>query len=151
FSQTVKVDPAWLSRRDGTAGRLARAIAAEGRFGELPILADALEEAGCNSPELLTHLRGPVVHVAGCWALDLLLHEEAGGWPRRRGGRAPTRWTCSPSWTRGPASASCACSTAPAAGASGRGCTRSAETPWPSPRSTPTAWPTSASWRRCGR
>jgi hypothetical protein len=39
----------------------------------LTILADALEEAGCTDPVILTHLRGPGPHVRGCWALDLAL------------------------------------------------------------------------------
>jgi hypothetical protein len=36
-------------------------------------LADALEEAGCDSADLLGHLRGPGPHVRGCWAVDLIL------------------------------------------------------------------------------
>lgn len=49
----------------------------EGRdFGALPVLADALEEAGCDDGELLDHLRGPGTHVRGCWALDLALGRE---------------------------------------------------------------------------
>jgi hypothetical protein len=45
----------------------------ERAFDRLPILADALEEAGCAEADLLAHLRGPAPHVRGCWALDLLL------------------------------------------------------------------------------
>lgn len=41
-------------------------------FANLPILADALEEAGCVDDAMLTHLRGPDSHVRGCWAVDLL-------------------------------------------------------------------------------
>jgi hypothetical protein len=39
------------------------------------VLADALEEAGCDDADLLGHLRGPGPHAHGCWALDLLLGE----------------------------------------------------------------------------
>jgi hypothetical protein len=39
----------------------------------LAVLADALEDAGCTSVDLLGHLRGPGPHVRGCWAVDLLL------------------------------------------------------------------------------
>jgi hypothetical protein len=39
----------------------------------LAVLADALEEAGCDNADLPVHLRGPGPHVRGCWALDLLL------------------------------------------------------------------------------
>jgi hypothetical protein len=42
----------------------------------LTILADALEEAGCDDTDLLEHLRGPGPHVRGCFVLDLLLDQE---------------------------------------------------------------------------
>jgi hypothetical protein len=38
----------------------------------VPVLADALEEAGCTDRTLLEHCRGGL-HVRGCWAVDLLL------------------------------------------------------------------------------
>lgn len=55
---------------------IARSIHAERRWGDLPILADALEEAGCEDAGLLGHLRGPGPHARGCWALDLVLGKE---------------------------------------------------------------------------
>ena len=42
----------------------------------LAVLADALEETGCDQAELLAHLRGPGPHVRGCWAVDLLLGKQ---------------------------------------------------------------------------
>jgi hypothetical protein len=45
-------------------------------FAGLPVLADALEEAGCDDIELLAHLRGPTLHAKGCWPLDLILARE---------------------------------------------------------------------------
>jgi hypothetical protein len=45
-------------------------------LARLLVLADALEDAGCDQPDLLGHLRGPGAHVRGCWALDLLLGKE---------------------------------------------------------------------------
>jgi hypothetical protein len=42
-------------------------------FDRLPVLADALEEAGCTNADILDHLRGPGPHARGCWAVDLLL------------------------------------------------------------------------------
>jgi hypothetical protein len=39
----------------------------------LAVLADALEDSGCNDPALLGHLRGPGPHVRGCWALGHVL------------------------------------------------------------------------------
>jgi len=69
----VSLDPAWLHWRDRTVLRLATSIYATQDFSGLPMLADALEEAGCTDATLLTHCRGPVHHVRGCWALDLLM------------------------------------------------------------------------------
>ncbi|MBN9517067.1 hypothetical protein J0H58_00885 [bacterium] len=46
----------------------------EGRdFSPMPVLADALEEAGCTAPDVLEHCRGPNTHVRGCWVVDLVL------------------------------------------------------------------------------
>jgi hypothetical protein len=42
-------------------------------FSALPILADALQDAGCDNADILTHLRQTGEHVRGCWAVDLLL------------------------------------------------------------------------------
>src|SRR5262249_15499717 len=42
----------------------------------LSVLADALEDAGCSEPSILSHLRSPGPHVRGCWAVDLLLGRE---------------------------------------------------------------------------
>jgi hypothetical protein len=72
FSPTA-ADPAWLGWDGDTVPRLARAIYAESAFDRLPVLADALEEAGCADAEILGHLRGSGPHVRGCWAVDLLL------------------------------------------------------------------------------
>jgi hypothetical protein len=70
-------DPRW---RAPTARDLARAAYEERALpsGELDrarltVLADALEEAGCADPDILSHLRGPGPHVRGCWVVDLLL------------------------------------------------------------------------------
>ncbi len=64
------VDPAWLSWGGGVAGRIARSVYEENAFNQLPILADALEEAGCTDADLLAHLRSGDAHLRGCWALD---------------------------------------------------------------------------------
>src|SRR5262249_6953193 len=52
---------------------LARSIYERRAFSDLPILADALEEAGCAEHEILDHCRGPGIHVPGCWVVDLVL------------------------------------------------------------------------------
>ncbi len=56
--------------------KLAAAVYEERAFDRLPLLADALEDAGCTNAELLGHLRGPGPHARGCRALDLLLGKE---------------------------------------------------------------------------
>lgn len=66
----VVLDPSW--RTEAVAG-LAAGIHADRSFERLPVLADALEAAGCGDADLLAHCRGDVPHVRGCWALDLVL------------------------------------------------------------------------------
>lgn len=63
-------EPRWRSE---TVLALAAGIYAEGAFDRLPILADALEEAGCDNTDILAHCRGPGPHVRGCWVVDLIL------------------------------------------------------------------------------
>jgi hypothetical protein len=72
----ASLDPAWLTWRDGTVPGLAQSIYEERAFERLPILADALEDAGCAGPDLLSHCRQPGIHVRGCWVVDLLLGKE---------------------------------------------------------------------------
>jgi hypothetical protein len=69
----VEIDPVWLHWGDGTVPRLARAIQDEEAFDRLPILADALEDAGCDRRAILDHCRGPGPHHRGCWVLNRLL------------------------------------------------------------------------------
>jgi len=69
----VVLDPAWLT---STVTSLAEAIYTDRAFDRLPILADALEDAGCTNPDILSHCRGGGEHVRGCWALDLVLGKE---------------------------------------------------------------------------
>jgi hypothetical protein len=76
FHPTSALDPIWLTRSDGAAPRVARAIYNDRRFDRLPLLADALEDAGCTDAEPLGHLRSPGPHVRGCWAVDLVLGKE---------------------------------------------------------------------------
>src|SRR5262249_7533339 len=72
FRQT-EVDPGWLDTHSGLARKLAGGVYLDSAFDRLPILADALEDAGCTDDTLLSHLRQPECHYLGCWALDLLL------------------------------------------------------------------------------
>jgi hypothetical protein len=71
--QPVIFDPAW--RTPGVVA-VAEAIYRDRRFGDLPVLADALEEAGCTSADILNHGRQPGEHVRGCWLVDLALNKE---------------------------------------------------------------------------
>jgi hypothetical protein len=68
--QPFSFPPAW---RTPTATRLAGGIVLARDFALLPILADALEDAGCSEPGVLGHCRQPGQHVAGCWVLRGLL------------------------------------------------------------------------------
>jgi hypothetical protein len=72
----VIVEASWLAWNDGTAARLAQAIYEDWAFDRLPILADALEEAGCTDEDILTHCRKPGTHVRGCWVVDMILGKE---------------------------------------------------------------------------
>jgi hypothetical protein len=43
-------------------------------FSAMPILADALQDAGCDKEDILTHCRDTsLTHVRGCWVVDLVL------------------------------------------------------------------------------
>jgi hypothetical protein len=69
----VAVNPAWQS---STVVSLAQSIYDDRAFDRMPILADALEDAGCTSADVLDHCRGAGPHVRGCWVVDLLLGKE---------------------------------------------------------------------------
>ncbi|MBM3981841.1 MAG: hypothetical protein FJ304_16510 [Planctomycetes bacterium] len=66
----VAFDPAW---RTDTAVALARQMYESREFSALPILADALQDAGCDNEDVLNHCREPGTHVRGCWVVDLVL------------------------------------------------------------------------------
>jgi hypothetical protein len=66
----------WLVWNDGTVRRIAQAIYDDRAFDRMPILADALEDAGCDNADILNHCRSGGEHVRGCWVVDLLLGKE---------------------------------------------------------------------------
>jgi hypothetical protein len=72
----ITVPAPWLAAADGAAAKVARGIYEDRAFDRLPILADALEEAGCTREAILSHCRGPGPHVRGCWVVDLVLGKE---------------------------------------------------------------------------
>ena len=76
----ISIDPAWLTP---TVVQLSQTAYEERQMPSgqldptrLSVLADALEDAGCDSQEMLSHLRSPGPHVRGCWCIDLLLGKE---------------------------------------------------------------------------
>jgi hypothetical protein len=79
--RSLAVPHSWLTWDSGTVPRLARAVydnrtpAGTLDNDRLAVLADALEEAGCEDAEVLGHLRGPGPHARGCWPVDGLLGE----------------------------------------------------------------------------
>jgi hypothetical protein len=72
----VPIDAKWLSWNHDTIPAIARRIYEDRAFHDLPILADALEDAGCGNAPLLDHCRTGGEHVRGCWVVDLLLGKE---------------------------------------------------------------------------
>jgi hypothetical protein len=69
----IALDPRW---RTSDAVGLARAIYDDRAFDRLPILADALIDAGCDDEQVLAHCRSDGPHVRGCWVVDLVLGKE---------------------------------------------------------------------------
>lgn len=69
----VTFDPRW--RTSDVVG-LAQAIYDDKAFERMPILADALMDAGCEEEQIIAHCRGDGPHVRGCWVVDLVLEKE---------------------------------------------------------------------------
>jgi hypothetical protein len=73
----ARLDPDLLSFNDGAVDRIARSIHEERAYGDLPVLADALVDAGCRGEAILTHCRQEKnAHCPGCWVIDLLTGRE---------------------------------------------------------------------------
>ena len=64
--------PEW---RTSTVLSLAQGIYSDRAFDRMPILADALQDSGCDNEDILNHCRGPGPHCRGCWVCDLCLNE----------------------------------------------------------------------------
>ncbi|MDY3552808.1 hypothetical protein R5W24_001897 [Gemmata sp. JC717] len=65
--------PSWLT---SDVQALARGIYEERAFDRLSILADALQDTGCDNADILDHCRGSGPHVRGCWVVDLVLGKQ---------------------------------------------------------------------------
>ena len=72
----VAIIPSRKSSRGGLLVSMARKMYDSRDFGDMPVLADGLEEAGCQDQDILSHCRQPAEHVRGCWVADLLLGKE---------------------------------------------------------------------------
>ncbi len=66
----VAFAPAW---RTSDVVALVRGIYDDRAFDRMPILADALQDAGCDNDDVLTHCRADAVHARGCWVVDCIL------------------------------------------------------------------------------
>ncbi|MBM3981711.1 MAG: hypothetical protein FJ304_15840 [Planctomycetes bacterium] len=74
YLNEVAFKPAW---RTTDVMLLARGIYDAKAFDRMPILADALQDAGCDSDDILNHCRDAAqVHVRGCWVVDAVLGKE---------------------------------------------------------------------------
>src|SRR5262249_31181443 len=70
--RSVTFPPEW---RTSTAVAMARQLYDSRGFAVMTILADALQDAGCDSDDILSHCRGTGPHVRGCWVVDLVLEK----------------------------------------------------------------------------
>ncbi|AMV27479.1 hypothetical protein VT84_23970 [Gemmata sp. SH-PL17] len=71
--EPIIFSPSW---RTSTAVALASQMYKARDFSAMPILADALQDAGCDRADMLDHCRGPGPHVRGCWVADLVLRKK---------------------------------------------------------------------------
>lgn len=71
--QPVTFSPAWKS---STVVSLAKQMYASHDFSAMPILANALQDAGCDNPAILDHCRGSLPHVRGCWVVSGILDKD---------------------------------------------------------------------------
>ncbi len=65
-----------LAWRTDTVTALARGMYESRDFSAMPILADALQDAGCDNPDILDHCRRDARHARGCWVVDAVLGKE---------------------------------------------------------------------------
>jgi hypothetical protein len=74
FRPPVAFEPSWHTN---TVAALAKQMFELGDFSGMPILADALQEAGCDNDDILSHCRDVnQPHARGCWVTDLVLDKQ---------------------------------------------------------------------------
>jgi hypothetical protein len=66
----ITLAPTWQT---DAAVSVAKQMYESRDFSAMPILADALQDAGCDNDDILSHCRQPGEHVRGCWVVDLVL------------------------------------------------------------------------------
>lgn len=76
FRPSPHISVAWLAWNDRAISKIAQGIYKDRAFDRLPILGDALEEAGCSDVDLLEHCRRTGGHRRGCWLVDLVLGKD---------------------------------------------------------------------------
>jgi len=64
--------PEWLDRN---VTGIARGMYASRDFSPMPLLADALQDAGCSNEHVVNHCRSPGPHIRGCWVIEGLLRK----------------------------------------------------------------------------
>jgi hypothetical protein len=69
----ISLNPAWLRWHYGLLVSMARQMYDSRDFADMPVLADALEEVGCQDQDILAHCRSGGEHVKGCYVVDALL------------------------------------------------------------------------------
>jgi hypothetical protein len=69
----ITINPAWLTWHGGLLVSMAQRMYDSRDFSDMPVLADAVEEAACQDQDILGHCRSGGEHVRGCWVVDLLL------------------------------------------------------------------------------
>lgn len=69
----ITPDPSWLT---STVVSLSQQMYDSRDFSTMPIMADALQDAGCDNPTILEHCRQPGSHVKGCYVVDLCLEKQ---------------------------------------------------------------------------
>lgn len=72
-SHPVQFQPEW---RTPDAVAIASEMYLRRDFGALPVLAEVLQEAGCEDPLPIRHCRKRGEHIRGCWVIDLVLSKE---------------------------------------------------------------------------
>ncbi|MBY0458047.1 MAG: hypothetical protein K2V38_11965 [Gemmataceae bacterium] len=71
MEKALAIDPGWLLFNHGAVRALAESMHASGDYSSMPILGDALEEAGCANELMLWHCRGPAgVYTRGSWLVE---------------------------------------------------------------------------------